>query len=90
MGKLSLLIPFFLGVVTAKTKPCAQNNYVCLKTMCEQYNGATTDSGAYLYGTNQWGEDGSGAQCMTVRYSDFYTQLLVSHEHLLTVPTGTT
>lgn len=67
-GKLSLLIPFLVGVVSANSsKPCAQNDYECLKTMCEQYNGATTDSGTYLYGTNQWGEDGSGSQCMTVR-----------------------
>lgn len=69
-GKLSLLIPFLVAAVSAKSKPCAQNDYVCLQTMCQQYNGATTDSGLYLYGTNQWGADGSGSQCMTVELDD--------------------
>jgi xyloglucan-specific endo-beta-1,4-glucanase len=31
-----------------------------------QFAGATSDSGKYLYGSNQWGWDDSGAQCMTV------------------------
>lgn len=34
--------------------------------MCGQFQGATTTSGTYLYGTNQWGWDSSGAQCMEV------------------------
>jgi hypothetical protein len=32
----------------------------------EQYGGALTDSGVYLYGSNKWGDDGSGSQNMTV------------------------
>jgi xyloglucan-specific endo-beta-1,4-glucanase len=31
-----------------------------------QFAGASSDSGKYLYGSNQWGWDDSGAQCMTV------------------------
>ncbi|KAL1311428.1 hypothetical protein AAFC00_001589 [Neodothiora populina] len=38
--------------------------------LCEIYDGATTDSGIYLYGTNQWGNDGSGSQCITVELDD--------------------
>lgn len=44
------------------------------KTMCAafgdssaaQFAGASSDTGKYLYGSNQWGWDDSGAQCMTV------------------------
>jgi len=35
-----------------------------------QFAGATSDSGKYLYGSNQWGWDASGAQCMTVGLDD--------------------
>lgn len=44
----------------------ASSNSPTTKTMCEQFDGALTESGTYLYGTNQWGMDSSGAQCMTV------------------------
>lgn len=71
LGKLACwpLALGLLGSVSAKSKskPCASNNYECIKTMCQIYYGWTTDSGTYLYGTNQWGWDDSGAQCMTVR-----------------------
>lgn len=40
--------------------------------LCEIYNGATTDSGTYLYGTNQWGNDGSGSQCIYVSHPSCY------------------
>ena len=72
LGKLSCLaLSLYLGAVSAKSKskPCASNDYVCEKQMCAIFDGATTDSGTYLYGTNQWGDDGSGAQCMTVSYT---------------------
>ncbi|THV48987.1 hypothetical protein BGAL_0217g00120 [Botrytis galanthina] len=36
----------------------------------EQYGGALTDSGDYLYGSNKWGDDGSGSQNMTVLLAD--------------------
>ncbi|KAF1348177.1 concanavalin A-like lectin/glucanase domain-containing protein [Delphinella strobiligena] len=42
--------------------------------LCEIYNGATTDSGTYLYGTNQWGNDGSGSQCIYVELDDDSTK----------------
>lgn len=63
---LILLLLFSVSAVSAKSKPCPQNNYVCLMTLCEKFDGATTDTGNYLYGTDQWGDDGSGGQCMTV------------------------
>ncbi|RAL67133.1 hypothetical protein DID88_007911 [Monilinia fructigena] len=36
----------------------------------EQYGGALTNSGDYLYGSNKWGDDGSGSQNMTVLLDD--------------------
>ncbi|GAB7355556.1 hypothetical protein MBLNU459_g6030t3 [Dothideomycetes sp. NU459] len=41
--------------------------------MCGQFEGALTDSGTYLYGTNQWGWDSSGAQCMEANLDDSKT-----------------
>jgi hypothetical protein len=65
LSLLAVLSP--LPVAAAASK----NEY---KTMCAAYGestaaqfaGATSDSGKYLYGSNQWGWDDSGAQCMTV------------------------
>ncbi|KAI5196617.1 concanavalin A-like lectin/glucanase [Aureobasidium subglaciale] len=68
---LSLLAILSPLAVSAASK----NEY---KTMCGafgdssalQYAGASTDTGKYLYGANQWGWDASGAQCMTVGLDD--------------------
>ncbi|ESZ94303.1 hypothetical protein SBOR_5299 [Sclerotinia borealis F-4128] len=35
-----------------------------------KYGGALTDSGDYLYGSNKWGDDGSGSQNMTILLAD--------------------
>ncbi|KAB8294061.1 hypothetical protein EYC80_009517 [Monilinia laxa] len=40
------------------------------KELNQQYGGALTDSGDYLYGSNKWGDDGSGSQNMTVLLDD--------------------
>ncbi|PQE30280.1 glycosyl transferase protein [Rutstroemia sp. NJR-2017a WRK4] len=41
-----------------------------IQDLNEQYGGALTDSGTYLYGSNKWGDDGSGSQNMTVLLAD--------------------
>jgi len=65
LSLLAILSPLSVAVASSKDES---------KTMCAKYGdstaaqfaGATTDSGKYLYGSNQWGWDDSGAQCMTV------------------------
>ncbi|KAI9650822.1 hypothetical protein NHQ30_000856 [Ciborinia camelliae] len=36
------------------------------QSLNEQFGGALTESGDYLYGSDKWGDDGSGSQNMTV------------------------
>ncbi|QSZ35963.1 hypothetical protein DSL72_007085 [Monilinia vaccinii-corymbosi] len=48
---------------SAASKPTHQD-------LNEQYGGVLTDSKKYLYGSDQWGDDGSGSQEMTVLLAD--------------------
>lgn len=57
-GLLYLWCLFGAQAVAAKKKTT--------QDLIGQYAGALTDSGDYLYGSNEWGDDGSGSQNMTV------------------------
>ncbi|KAG9625021.1 concanavalin A-like lectin/glucanase, partial [Aureobasidium melanogenum] len=69
LSLLAILSPLSVAAASSKDES---------KTMCAKYGdstaaqfaGATSDSGKYLYGSNQWGWDDSGSQCMTVDLDD--------------------
>ncbi|CAD6449119.1 8c7b6b21-b774-4eeb-b51f-460c4ffc0b03 [Sclerotinia trifoliorum] len=59
-GSWSFACCFLLHFASAKTH----------QSLNEKFGGALTDSGDYLYGSNKWGDDGSGSQNMTVLLAD--------------------
>jgi hypothetical protein len=63
----SLFAVLFPLSVAAASKPTTKS--LCAvygDSVTAQFAGAKSNSGKYLYGSNQWGWDDSGAQCMVV------------------------